>query len=133
MGSHISPLTKEVGTGRPCSSGLFPLPLPIHLAGSPPPPALAAFAAPPVGASGLVVSGERGWQRKSLAASSVGRGQRWQQGTLERVGGSIKGPQIVLSCSWRGATLWLWPSTGSLPPFVFFPGTQCHSYPDPCL
>lgn len=45
----------------------------------------------------------------------------------------IKGPQIVLSCSWRGATLWLWPSTGSLPPFVFFPGTQCHSYPDPCL
>lgn len=91
MGSRISPLTKEVGTGRPCSSGLFPLPLPIHLAGSPPPPALAAFAAPPVGASGLVVSGERGWQRKSLAASSVGRGQRWQQGTLERVGGSPPG------------------------------------------
>lgn len=41
---------------------------------APPPPAPAALAAPPVAASGLVVSGERAWQRQSLGSFLGGAG-----------------------------------------------------------
>lgn len=60
--------------GRPRSLGLVPLLLTLLLAGSPPPPAPAALAEPPVRASGLVVSGESAWQRKSLGGFFGGAG-----------------------------------------------------------
>lgn len=72
------------GTGKALLSQAHPLPQPIHLAETPT-PAPAAFAAPPVAASGLVVSGERAWQRKSLGSiprwggASDGSEGRWRE------------------------------------------------------
>lgn len=69
-----------------------PLPPPPHPPRrKPPAPALAALAAPPAGASGLVVSGERAWQRKSLGGFLGGAGPGMPASDA-RQGGRVPSP-----------------------------------------
>lgn len=89
MGSHIFLLTQEAGTGKallsqalspshnPSTSREAPRPLPWPSSRRLQSRLLAWW-----------FPGREPGRERASAASSVGRGQRWQQGTLERVGGS---------------------------------------------
>lgn len=103
--------------GRPCSPG--PLPLRIHHAGSPPPLPRPRSLRLQSEAPAWWFPGREAGRERASAASSVGRGQRCQPATLDRVGAS---PPRRTCLTYRATVLktplphrgggWAWGSPG---------------------